>query len=485
MPKVRSLKTIRPIAWVPPEYNALYKIEITRRNADTTDDITEKIYEGEVIDGATDTIGSFEFIVDNSSQEYRGAWIGNEIIKIYIDYATTATTLRFRGRIEQVSYIGHRIKIKGRSEAKRLLDVTVSQAYSSQETSVIIKDLFDKYATDFTYTNVGVSTSTVTVNWYQKPMWECIQELCGSSGFDFYIDSAMDAHYFEKRTINNTTDAIVHTYNLLEVGDFAYDQSLIKNKVTVYGSDIGDLALFKTAQDDDSISEYGLKEEIIEDFNITTETQAQERADYELSLSKDPPLTGDVTSVGLATIQPGENIMISDPPSNLNPVYYRAMKYRHQFRGFMRTTITIEKEPKNVYHVLKDRITQEQKISDTPNPNEMQYSWNFDFETDSGTHDNTEITEGVLKTTTGQATGTWISDNEVLTSLPDSFELRATGGSLVGTNYWVSVDGGATWQSVAALKTLYTFNPPGLTLKIKVELNSEETQIEGLALYYK
>ena len=164
---VRSFKTIRPFIWIPPTYSTLYKIEITRSD-ETTDDITDVIYEGEVLDSVTDTIGSFSFLIDNSSEVYTGVWTGNEIIRIYMDYATSATTSRFRGRIEKVSYQDNKIRIIGRSESSKLLDITVTKAYSNIETSVILKALFDAYATDFTYTNINTSTTSITVNWYQK-----------------------------------------------------------------------------------------------------------------------------------------------------------------------------------------------------------------------------------------------------------------------------------------------------------------------------
>lgn len=479
---VRSLKKIRPFVWIPPIYSALYKIEITRAD-ETTDDITSIIYEGEVLDGVTDTIGSFFFLIDNSSEAYTGVWSGNEIVKIYIDYATSTTTSRFRGRIEKVSYQDNKIRITGRSESAKLLDVTVTKSYENIETSVILKELFDAYATNFTYTNVNVSTTSITVNWYQKPFWECVQELCHNSGFDCYIDPDLDCHYFESGTVNNTNECVVHESNLIEVGDFAYDQSLLKNRIIVYGADIEELPLIKTAEDSTSITSYGLKELIIQDTNITTETQAQERADYELSLSKDPPLVGDVTSIGLATIQPGERIRISAPSSNLPPNYYQILSYKHEFRGFMKTILTIEKEPKSVYHILKDRISQERKLIEMPNPNEMRFSWNFDFDTDSGTHTNTDITEGVLKTD-GSASGTWISELKALSSNAIECELRAKGETLAGTDWYVSINNGVSYQNIN-LNTKLSLSPPGKNLKIKVELNSADTQIESLALLYK
>ena len=65
-----------------------------------------------------------------------------------------------------------------------------------------------------------------------------------------------------------------------------------------------------------------------------------------------------------------------------------------------------------------------------------------------------------------------------------SYELRVVGETLPGTNYYVSTDGGVTWQRINALKTKYDFAPPGKNLKIKVELNSAATQIYSLVLLH-
>ena len=113
----------------------------------------------------------------------------------------------------------------------------------------------------------------------------------------------------------------------------------------------------------------------------------------------------------------------------------------------------------------------------------MKYSWLFTFDDDSGTHTNTEITEGVLKTD-GSASGNWVSDLNSLSSNMTHCELRIKGESIPGTIFYVSIDNGTHWQLVS-LNTLKTLSPPGQNLKIKVELNSADTQIDSMVLLYK
>jgi hypothetical protein len=471
---VKNIKKVPVYVWIPPVDDGIYSFDINGT------DITDRILSGEITDGVTNTIGNFSIQVDNSSEEYTDLWSGDEILTFKCDYDTTATTTRFKGIIEKVSYNNNTIRITGRSITNKLMTITVTKSYSNQEVSSILNDLFTSYTSEFTTTNVSTTSTTYTVNWYQRPFWECITELCNASGFDCYIDSDSDVNFFSTGSRNNTNEAVVHESNLFDIGDFALDRSQIKNRVIVYGANIGDLPLIATAEDIPSGTI--AKELIINDSNITTFTQAQSRADFELSLNKDPPRVGEVTSKGLATLQPGENIRISSPENGLTPNYYKIVSYRHRFdEGFFTTILTVSKEPTKIYHIIKDRISNEQSISSRPNANEMRYTWNFDFNTDTGSHSSTQIINGVLKST--GASGTWISQTYTLSSTISSCEIRSVGDALSGTNYYVSTNDGATWNSITSnIKLNVT---PGNNLKIKVEINSSATQIDSLVLLYK
>lgn len=484
---IRSLGRTKPIpvyVWIPPINGARYKITVTRSDG-TIDDVTNIIYKGHLIDGATETIGRFSFEIDNSLEAYTDVWAGNDIVKLYVDYDTSATTLRFRGRIEKVSYENNNVKVIGRTETLKLLERNVNYSVTA-ETSDILKTLFDTYATEFTYTNVNTSTTTITVNWYQKPMFECIKELCQSAGFDFYIDSSLDAHYFESGSVKNTTEAVIHNMNLLSIEDFGQDYSQIKNKVRVEGADIEGLPLIYSSIDDDGIygtsSDLGVRELIIKDQNISNSTQAMERADSERSFSSSPNTVGEAKCMGLATLQPGEQIKISAPSSNLPPAYYTIISYRHEFEGFMKTTLTINKEAIKLQRILRDRISRDQEVN-VSNLFGLDYSWNFDYSSDSGTHSTTQIIDGVLKTD-GASTGTWTSDLLEVGSDVTGVELRINGTALAGTKGRLSTDGGVTYTQIYGISAQSTV-PSGKKLKIQVVLASASTQVNGLALLYK
>ena len=71
---IRSIGRTKPIpvyVWIPPTYGAKHKITVTRSDG-TIDDVTDIISKGELIDGATDTIGRFSFEIDNSLGDIQG-----------------------------------------------------------------------------------------------------------------------------------------------------------------------------------------------------------------------------------------------------------------------------------------------------------------------------------------------------------------------------------------------------------------------------
>lgn len=474
---IKSFKTIKPHIWIPPYYDAFFRVEIDE------EDVTDEMISCNYTDGITETIGEFNIKIDNSSEKYTDFWKQSDLFKVYMNYSKTTNILRFAGRVTKVGYEENTVVLTGRTEAYKLMDITVTQSYENEETSEILKDLFDKYKPDFTYNNVNTTTSYLTVNWYQQSFWECVKNLCNASGFDAYVDHDFDCHFFESKSVTNSNEAVVHGSNLYEVGDFGEDLDTVRNRIFVYGSQIESFPIIYTSEDADSIAKYGVKEEIINDSGITSMEGAKELAEYKLKTLKNPKITGTVTCKLLATIQPGEMIKISDPQNNLEPKYYNIISFTQNLLDFT-TELKVEKEPLKISHLMKDRINAENKLANKPNPYEMRYSWNFDFESNTGTHvdNNTEIIDGVLKTD-GGSSGTWLSNPKSLDSNATKCELRINGNNLSGT-YSVSSDGGNTYQEIA-LNSSYTLSPPGSNLKIKIELDSADTEIKGMVLLYK
>lgn len=485
---VGNLTVLQPRIWIPPIFTPSYKVEVVRSDG-TIDDITD-IVALKVEDGVTEGIGIFEFVVPNGNEAFTGVWTGMEIFKYYKDYAATATTLRFRGRIEKVSYQDNMVKCTGRTDSLFVMDQVVTRSFTNADTSDILQDLFDTYGESrFTTTALqNPSGETLTVNWFEKPFWEAVEELCEAAGFDCYIDKDLDVHYFPEGSEDNTEDAMVHDSNLFEVGDFADDIQFVKNEIRVYGAKIDGIQIIYTAKDTASQSTHGIRKEVIRDDNIINETQAQELADFILAEKKDPPQVGEVRGFLLATIQPGERLLISSPFDNLPPQYYKTIKYVDSISADgLFTTVTVNKEPRRVSNIFKDRIETESKRQDTSdNPNDLSFSNSFLFDTDEGSHTNTEIAESQLRLQSGQSSGDWESPQKSTSTLITTVELVVVGDNLSGASFEISADGGINYQSVSPnTKTTTAITNQGVNLKTRVTFSDSTAAIDSLSVLYE
>lgn len=482
---VRNLKGFPVFVWVPPTSSAAYKLTVERSDG-TIDDLSQIAHMIEIEDGVTENIGRFSFEVWNPNETYTNVWAGNEIVRYYSDYAADATTLRFRGRIEKPSQKGNKLYVTGRADALKVVDRVVTKTYSATETSVILLDLISTYATGFTSTNVATSSVTVTKQWTEKPFWDCVKELCADAGFDCYVDKNLDFNYFEQGSRLNTGEAIVHDYNLLEIGDFSPDLTLLRNKVKVYGATIDGIQIIYTANDLTSQGTYGIKEEIITDTNITEYTQAAEVGEAKLTILKNPPIVGEIKSILMATVQPGEQIRLSSPEDNIIPSFYQSSSYKHRIdEGLLSTTIKIVKDPVKISQILKSIITSANESQETSsNPFQMEFTYNFLYNTDEGTHSNTEITGGVLKLQSGQTSGSWTSPTRIETGNIIQAYLVVVGQTLTGATYEVSADGGINYQDIENGELVTLSTSVGENLIVRVTFSDATTQIDSLSLQY-
>lgn len=484
---IGSRKPIPIHVWIPPKYGPIMKVLV---NDGTTDyDITNKIIEGEYTDGVTETIGNFSFKMDNSDETYTNTFSLYNQIKIYLDYGTTATTLRFVGLIERASKSDSNLILSGRGPSAKVVGKNITYSTTNKARSTILSEIISaNFSTILTTNNLETDSDTLTVNYFEKPFWEVIEEICFIGGRNAYIDKDFDFNYFVSNSRTNTTEAIVHTYNLISTGDFSQDGTSIYNSVRVYGNETEGLPLIYTSSDSSSQDNYEVKNLKINDNSVTTTSQAKSRADYELAQNKDPPTIGTVISLGLPTLLPGEQLRISDPLNGLNPSYYLVQKFTHKFsidKPFI-TEVTIQKERTSIPTILKKSIKIESELMKNINANNLDYSYIWDFNSESGTHSSTQIEvndstgKGILKTT-GGATGTWESDLLGLDSNISAVELRIAGQKTEGTQLFISVDGGTTYNPILSGDTTIT---AGKDIKLKVVINSASTEIKAISLLY-
>jgi len=497
MPPVRSIGSVRAttgvpgVIYIPPESTASFKLTV-QISGGTAEDISTFVTELRIVNETTDAIGDFKFVIWDPNKSYAGKWSGGEIVRYYSDYSATSSTLRFRGIIEKVNYTDNKLEVIGRSDSLKFLDVTVTKKYDTIEVSTILKDLITNYgesAFQADYTNINTTSPevTLTVNWYQKPFWECVQELTTAAAYDCYVDANLAFHFFEEGSVLNPFEGVIHDFNLLSTGEFAEDLSLIKNRIIIYGAKKSGIQIIYTAQDDDSIAKYGLKEEIINDDNVTSYDQAVDLATYLLEKHKTPPVIGEMTTILLASIQPGDTIRLSDPANNIAPGGYRIVNYEHKIsdRDYY-TLVKVDLTPRHMSRIMADRIKREYDFNETStNPYEMKYSYDFLFDDDSGSHTNTQIIDGRLKLQVGQSSGTWISPTRSTPSNITEAYLYSEGDAITGATYYVSANGGVDWESISIKERVVLSTSVGSSLQIKIEIDDTATQIDSATLQYK
>lgn len=454
-------------------------------NADVTTRVKKSKW---TITGTTIGIGTFNIVLSNSFGQLNGLYNRGDTTKFYADNSD-GTTLQFYGIIDfiknNISDEGQFLEIEGRHRAYLLNETLICYSTTSNLTSEILKGIINKLPASygFTYTNVSTSSDSMDAQWNYKPFWDCVIELCNYAGYECYVDDNLDFHYFEENSIANENDAIVESDNFLETKDWGTNSLYEKTRVTAMGQDDEGLPILHTAISANEGTD--IKEIFIKDTSANTETKVQNIADAKLAevTNKNPQAV--IRSLGLETVKPGDNIWIIIPRQQISG-QYKIIQITHEFgqeSGGWRTECMIEEQDMDIPNIIQNVAKTSNLITESDNVNKLNYSYNFTFDSDSGTHSTTEITEGVLKTD-GSASGTWISQVKALTTSATQFELRVIGESLPGTSYYVSSDNGLNWQAITNLKTMYDFSPIGQNLKIKVILNSASTQIKSLALLY-
>ena len=461
---------------IPKTRNTHCKVEVDG------DDLTSRVKESSWVYPVTDGIGTFKIVLSNSHGQITGIYNAGDVVKFYADNVDN-TTLQFWGRIDYVkdniTKDGQFLEIEGRHRCYLLTEYLVCHSATSKASSQILKDIINKI-TGFTYTNIDTTSDSMNVEWNYKPFWDCVKELCNYAGYDCYVDNDLDFHFFEADSISNTNDAVVEGDNLIDSKNWGTNDYYEKSRVTVIGQSGDGLPIVYTAISDD---ETEVREVFIKDSSVNTEIKAKNLADAKLSEITNRTPQAIVKSFGLETISPGDNIWILIPRQEIHG-QYKVVQITHSFgmkSGGWRTECIIEQDEGGMTKIIQNLSEKSDRAIQSENINKLNYSWNFEFNEDSGAHSTTEITGGVLKST--GASGTWISNVKNLSSNVTKCELRVKGEAIPGTVFSVSVDNGINYQSIT-LNTLKTLSPPGKNLRIKVEINSASTQIYSMVLLY-
>jgi hypothetical protein len=491
---VVNLTNLQPTVWIPPSFTPEWKIEIVFLDG-TVMDVTAIILEGKITDACTDEIGGFSIKLPNGDEAFTGVFEGGETFNYYCDYAADATTLRFSGIVEKPNYNNHELIISGRSHGLYLIDRTVTKTYSSVDAADILRDLISSYGGGrFTVTGIPVVVGIqLTFDWVQKSFIDCVRDICVATGYDWYVSALKDVSLFVLADNINDDDAIVDEFNLVSVGEFADDLSLVRNKVRVYGKNANGVQVLYTASDPQLLdaaylSRVGIKELIIQDESITTFEAARDLAELRLGENITPPKVGDVKSTQLCTVLPGQYITISAVYDGLSEGRYPVKQIEHEFSvdGIVFSTVVVNKEPRSYKSALKKLTETSNSLQDaSPNPEDLDFSYHFTFDdAGGGSLTNAIISNGVLTVEPGYSMGIWISPTRVLDTSLDQVYLNIDAENNAGIIVEVSGNAGVTYE-VASVRTLQTISTAaGPNLKVRITMTGASSQVSGVSLLY-
>jgi len=469
MPRITDIKQ-KGFIWLPRESPAIYDIKIN------SESIKTKIWSAEFTRAVCPEIGFFKIILDNNNAEYTDKFTHDTGVELFIDFVD-GTTRRFYGLIDTLKNVyddkGFTIEVAGNHISGELLNITVTESFNAGHTiSEILTQLNTTYLSGYTINYTCTDTATKpTINWNNKPFWECIFDLTKLVNADTYVDDNKIIQFFDKNSILNENETIVWNDTLISTEGLGTETLTKKDKIIVYGDDGEGLPII-------SVSGTGTKESVIFDSKITTENMADELSNAEYSVASQTNLEGKAISFILPSLQPGQKIWITNPTMNIldsYPIY----KYTHKF--YDEQTECFIQTDKDTPHLFKKRIENELALQTITNPYKCTTSLNLTFDSydELTAHDsNISLSEGKVKLSSG-VEGTFTA-TKTLTSNISFIHLKAVGSNLIGTTYQFSTDGGDTIMYIIPEAKITV--PAGTSIWIKVNINSASTEMDSLAV---
>jgi len=230
----------------------------------------------------------------------------------------------------------------------------------------------------------------------------------------------------------------------------------------------------QTFKDNGSIGQFGQTDLLTQDTSILNFNDLNSRGNARLTVSKTQRREGDVSGLGLPTLNPGDMIRMSEPYSELTD-RYQVLRFTHTISsssGFL-TDAIIAKYPKSIgsqLSILNKNLTN-QLIAKNQFGMRNSYVITFDENPSIMSHVGTEESDSNLQLkggTIGNATSAIRSYAENITHA----ELRFDGDNLGISSFEVSNNNGVNFQTIIEAEEI-EFATSGKSLRIKINLQSD------------
>ena len=529
--------------WLPQDiYKPKWIVTIVDTNGDTQD-VSSYCINGTYMKQCTDGVGNFSLVLSNDKGKWNDLFTGGEVVDIFNDNSD-ATTHQFRGKIDNpipmlTTSDGWSMTIEGRmypemADQKKIIQFTsttffdcfvdrtaASGTADSQgnyedgllyNTGLTLQFYDNKTANAWVipatmsaaaFTQLKVDFPDLTTASGRNDLYIGIfKDLC-KTDYDWYIhyDNSLSKWYLRilpVGSVTNEDEAIIVGQNLSTISGFGPNTIEEGNKVTYIG-ELDGLIMLKTVEDTARQAALWRKDFITEDNSMNSEEEINAAAISKLTEIKESVRRGSLTAACfLPTLQPAELMHASVQYCKVSGEYNVRRMTVNFSGGRVSTTVQLGKNLKKLAGLFKERIDVEEASKAYENLNDMEDSINYTFDDDESSHynlTNLELSNGTLKLTTGQNSGTLISTGTggaVTTTNIDKCELRVKVSSIYDTEndvYYASNRGGATdtWEIIEPGE-VHNFVAEGTELRLKIEVNGDSTHhpiYESTSLLYK
>lgn len=434
---------------------------------------------------STESVCYCNIVLNNNDGYLSNKYSGNEIIQIYYDIGISGTTLKFYGLIEKFSKdfgsMGNVINITGRQDSAEFMDILVSAVFTDTEVSALLTSLLNVYVTGYTMNGINTTTVTTSISWRDKPLSDCINDLCAMVNFDFYIDPTHDCKFFEMESVLNENEVLAFGCNIIS-SSLSKNIPDIRNRVRVCGQDENGLPIIYTTEDVASQDAVNLKELVLYDNKSNTVAECRDRSTGELTMKVQSRLKGSIMSHMLLDLNPGDIIWVDINTAEIHDKY-RIGSYTQDIIN-LKTTINFD-EVQDVSSLFKDRIVDAMAVKNTGNTYGLNFSYNEEFTTETGTHSNTIILDGALMLSGEESTGTWLSEATTLSDNMASAELKLSGQDLQNCKFYIRING--VDNEIVTGEKLESI-PEGKNFQMKIVLTKSSTntkpRVDSVALLY-
>lgn len=280
--------------------------------------------------------------------------------------------------------------------------------------------------------------------------------------------------------VSESTNNVTQGVNLMAISDFKENHADVINRVKVYGQDVNNLFYLHTVEDTQSQDLSWVRDRVITDNTLTSNSDVRERALLELDKLKINRISGTVTAVGLPSVAPGEVLNLSVPNCNANNVF-RVHDITHSIGSDFTTTISVASKMNSLTDIFVGRFNPDELVNFGNNVNNMKYAYNVFFEEDPSlmSHVGTSEFNGRLRlnseVTSGVATSGFVE-------MPENIQFcelrRIENYDTDNDTYEVTNNGGVTWEvltpfvaeGVTAL-AMHQFTSVGNNVGFRINMN--------------